>query len=254
MSTPPLAGAGPPPRRRFRGLAYKIGATSVAVGALMCLASGPLGGAFFDAAMWALPLLGAPEDRSLFSPYDPQAGPNLIVFLGLLVVGWGAATCSLRLLLELLGLAGRPVLTNRMNSVEKTGFGALSAGVVLIVAAGSGQSFIEDILFDVLLFADSGSELLGRVAAAGVFLFWGGVLILMFRRWSRLRALTGWSDRFGWGRLGLPWANTLGLALTAAGAIGLPLGVEGAAMLAAAGGIGVLVAGVVLGRLFGRPP
>lgn len=94
-------------------------------------------------------------------------------------------------------------------------------------------------------------ETAGIVATVVVL---GALAALILRRPNLRRALLGWTDRMGWGKLGYGWINKLALGLIALALAGGILGFEDPATIIAAAGIAVLLVGIVPHFLSGGGP
>ena len=88
----------------------------------------------------------------------------------------------------------------------------------------------------------------------GVLVLFGGLAVLILGGRNRHRALLGWTDRVGWGKLGCGWANKLGLGLIALALAGATLGFEEPTTIVAAAGIGILLVGLLPHFLVGGRP
>ncbi len=237
------------------GLAYKVGLGVILVGAAVFASSWLLGGVFFAAVMDLLALLGAPEDRQFLPPDQPEAGGQILRRLGGILFACGVCIVSVRLVVELLGLTGKPELTAGLDPAVKLGLGAAGIGTLTVVSTGLSQI----ILYEVFLYdygRGAAMVALGTVGGIGAVFLVGGLAVLILRRPRHRRVLLGWADRVGWGRMGCGWINKLGLGSIVLGLIGgaLAPGLASAFGIVVAAGIGVLLVGFVphvLGR--GRP-
>ena len=235
------------------GLAYKVGLGVMATSVLIVASSWPLGGIVFAALTALLTLLGAPEGRQILPPNEPEAGGQLLQFFGVILFMCGVCIISVRLVVELLGLAGNSALTARLKGSEKLGAAAAAIGFLAIVSTGLSQVILAELLLHeygvgAAMFA---LETAGYTAVVVLF---GGLVVLILGGRSRHRVLLGWTDRVGWGKMGCGWVNKLGLGLIALALAGATLGLEDPTTVVAAAGIGILVVGVVPHFLAGGRP
>ena len=238
---------------RGAGLAYKVGLGVMVTGVAIFASSWLLGGIAFAAATALLKLLGAPEDRQILPPYEPEAGTQLLQLFGGILFLCGSCIVSFRLVVELLGLTGNSELTSRLKGAEKLGAGAAAIGVLVVASTGLPQV----ILYEVFLY-DYGSgaamSALQSAVSVGVVALFAGLAVLILGGPNRRRALLGWTDRVGWGKLGSGWINKLGLGLIALALAGATLGFENPTAIIAAAGIGILIVGIVPHILAGGRP
>ena len=232
------------------GLAYKVALGDVALGLFVAVCSPFVGGIFHRGLSWALGILGAPADRALLPANEPRTGTDLLLLIGLSILVVGVCVFAVRLVLELLGLAGAPMLTRRVRPRGRLAWGTAAAGLVVFAAA----EFPSVVLS--LLFVDAESSISGVVSALDVMSQAGRLLMVcslitlfLWRRgWhGRLGALFGWADAVGWARLHWGWLNRLGAALLVAGiAAQVPfLPFDDVASAFTVAGIIVLISGVV---------
>ena len=237
------------------GLAYKVGLGVILAGVVTFASSWLLGGVFFAAVMDLLALLGAPEDREFLPADHPEAGGQILQHLGGILFACGVCIVSVRLVVELLGLAGKPELTARLDPADKLALGAAGIGTLTVVSTG----LCQNILYEVFLYdygRGAAMVALETVGSIGAVFLVGGLAVLILRRPRYRRALLGWADRVGWGRMGCGWINKLGLGSIVLALIGgaLAPGFASAFGIVAAAGIGILLVGFVphfLGR--GQP-
>ncbi|MDE2823769.1 MAG: hypothetical protein OXK79_09720, partial [Chloroflexota bacterium] len=168
------------------GLAYKVGLGVIVAGVAMFASSWLLDGVVFAAVMELLTLLGAPEDRQFLPPDQPGAGGQIIQHFGGAIFACGVCIVSIRLVAELLGLAGKPEFTAKLDWADKLGLGAVGIGTLTIVSTGLSQS----ILYEIFLY-DYGRgaamvtlETAGRAGA--VFLLRGHAVINIRRPSARM--------------------------------------------------------------------
>ena len=220
------------------GMAYKIGAAAVVAGAIILMTSGLLGGVVFASLMRLLSLMGAPEDRDFLPPDYPDAGSEVLGHLGALVIMCGVWMFCLRLVIELLGLATRPALTGRLGPRGRLGLGVAAAGLLI----GASAALPESLLYE---FSRSGESwpLLETIATFGGLIVLCGLFILIP---GPLKAVEGWTNRVGWGKLGLGRINQLGLGLIAlAIIIGATFGLSDPITIIVAAGIGIILVGLI---------
>ena len=226
------------------GLAYKVGLGVILTGVVMFASSWLFGGVVFAAVMDLLTRLGAPEDRQFLSPEQPEAGRQILQLHGGALIASGSLIIGFRLVVELLGLTGNSGLTSKLKEVEKLGLGAAAAGFLVSVSSGLTQS----LLYEILLY-EYGTGLamstLEVTGATGAVVLLGGLAIFILGAPNRYRALLGWTDREGWGKLGCGWINQLGLGIIVLALVVGTLGFENPSAIIAAAGIGTLLAGIV---------
>ena len=252
MTTPT---PGPPgaASANWSGLVYVIGLGVIVTGAVIAASSWLLGGIAFAAVTALLRLLGAPEDRTLLTPSEPEAGGQLLQLFGVILLVCGACIMSTRLVAELLGLVGNSRFTARLQGIDRLGAGLAATGFIAVIATG----LVRLLLYEFLLYDyDAGAamtslETAGYVAA---LIMLSGLALLLFGGVGRNKLLLGWTDRLGWGKLGHGWINKLGIGLIVLGLVGAMVGLEDSVGIIAAAGIGILLVGVILHfRAGGRP-
>ena len=219
----------------------------VAAGAIILMTSGLLGGVVFASLMKLLALIGAPEDRDFLPPDYPEAGPQILVHLGTLVIMCGVWIFSLRLVIELLGLAPKPALTGRLSPRGKQGLGVAAAGLLVILSA----AVPGEIIYETSRSGEYPSVLTTIGTVGGLMVLCAVVILIP----GLLEGVVGWTDRVGWGKLGCGWINKLGLGLIAlAILIGLIFGLGDPITIIAAAGIGIILVGIIPHLLVdGRP-
>ena len=219
----------------------------VVVGAIILMTSGLLGGVVFASLMRLLSLMGAPEDRDFLPPDYPEAGSQILDHLGALVIMCGVWMFSLRLVIELLGFATKPALTGRLSPRGRLGLGVAAAGLLIGASAVLPESLIYE-------FSCSGEPWLPfeTIATLGGLIVLCGLFILIP---GPLKAVQDWTNRVGWGKLGLGRINQLGLGLIAlAIVIGLFIGLSDPITIIVAAGIGIILVGIVPNLLDNRKP
>ena len=250
MNMQRTAGIGAKAPDEAAGLAYKIGAAVVVAGAIIVLTSGLLGEVVFASLMRLLSLLGAPEDRHFLPPSEPEAGSELLNFLGILVIMCGVWMFCLRLVIELLGLATKPALTGKLGPGRKLGLGVVAVGLLIGILAELPRTLLYE-------FSRSGESWppLETIATVGGLIVLCGLVILIPGGVMLLKAFLRWTNRVGWGKLGLGRINDLGLALIAlAIIIGSIFGLSDPITIIGAAGIGIILVGIVPHLLVdGRP-
>ena len=235
------------------GLVYKVGLGVIMVGIVIAASSWLLGGVSLSAISALLSLLGAPEDRALLPPHDPEAGRQLLQLFGVILFVCGGCMVSLRLAVELFGLVDKSGLTSRLTGVEKLGLGATAIGLL----AGVSSGLIQILLYAIFTYeygTGAAMSTLETMGYAGGAILLGGLALLIPGAPNRRRMLLGWTDRVGWGKLGYGWINRLGLGLIVLALVGAILGFEDPATIVAAAGIGILIVGIVPHILAGRQP
>ena len=238
---------------RGSGLAYKVGLAVMATGGIFIASAPLLGGVVFYVSVKVLTLLGAPEDRGFFSPDVPDAGGKMLQFLGLIILAVGACIISLRLVIELLGLAGKPKLTGKLGTSDKLGLGATAIGFLVIVS-GRLPLFILYEIFDRSYGSAGAMHTLKEVANGGGAIFFCGLAVLILGTPFRRQALLGWADKVGWGKLGYGWVTKLALGLVVIGVIGSILDWGDVISIVAWIGVAITVVGFVLHLQVVRKP
>ena len=156
-----------------------------------------------------------------------------------------------RLVFDLLELAGGPVLTSGMRPPSKLALGTAAAGTVVFSAGVFPMVLLS------LLFVDYESAVTGIMSALGAVL-WTGLLLLACSLMTLCfhGALFGWADVWGWAKLRCGWINRLSVALAVVGLIGMIpfLPFDEVAAVSALTGAAVLVLGVLPQLLAGRRP
>ena len=102
------------------GVAYKVALGVVAAGVFLIVLSPMVGGILHTQAITPLiELLGAPGDRQFLPSGEPRTSIELLAVLGSCNIVVGISMFCVRLVLELLGLAGAPTATRRMKAAGK---------------------------------------------------------------------------------------------------------------------------------------
>ena len=205
----------------YWGVAYKIALGVMAVGLFIVIWSQFVGDNFYDLVVTPLlDLLGAPADRRFFRPLLLD-GEVVMALIGLCNIAVGVIIFCVRLVLELLGLAGAPVLTRYMRPHVKLFFGAAAAAIAFIIVSRIPLLFfVDNPLFDDTDLPMPGFyRLLDLVWQAGRLLLVCSLLAAYFGR--RGAPMLRWADRALWGKMGWGWLNRLALALTACGLVGM---------------------------------
>ena len=236
------------------GLAYKVGLGVIVAGVLLFASSGLLGGVVSAAIMDLLTLMGAPEDRQ-FLPPDQPAGGQILQHFGGVLLACGVCIVSIRLVAELLGLAGKPGFTARLSRTDKLGLGVAVIGFLAMVSTG----LVQSILYEIFLYDYGRGAVMSTleiVGYAGGVVLLGGLAVFILGKPNRHRVLLGWTDRVGWGKLGYGWINKLGLGLIVLTLIAGTLmpGFADAVTIFAAAGICILLVGIVPHFLGGGRP
>ncbi len=238
------------------GVAYKVALGVIAVGVFMIVGSPFVGGILHTQAITPLiELLGAPEDRQNLPAHEPRTSTELLAVLGGCNLVVGISMFCVSLVLELLGLAGAPILTRRMRPAGKLALGTAAAGLV-VFAAGA----FPGILVSQIFFIDYESEVQGITSALDVISKAGGLLLacslITLLLWGRgIRGvLFGWADAVGWAKLRCGWINRLSVAFVVGGTIGSVLFFGDVAAVFTSTGVIVLVLGIVPQLLAGGGP
>ena len=193
------------------GLVYKVALADVVLGVFVVVLSPFVGGIFFRGLLQLFPLLGVPEDRRFLPANEAATGTELLAVLGASILAAGICIFCVRLVLELLGLAGEPMLTRRMRPKGKLVLGTATFGVIVIAAA-----FLPEFLLSLFfLDYDSGDlPILDAIWQAGRLLLLCSLITFFFGRWRVI-------DAAGWGKMRWGWLNRLALALVVGGTISL---------------------------------
>ena len=253
MKTQGTGASGKAATVKTSGLAYKVGIGVILVGVVFIASSWLLGGVAFAAITALLTVLGAPEDRALLPPYEPEAGEQILRLFGVILLVCGACIVSIRLVVELLGLAGKPELTGKLGRADKVWLGAAAVGFLVVVTSGLSQVLHYEVFF--YEYGPAGTMfILQAVGYGGAVIVFCGLATLAIGGPNRRRALLGWTDRVGWGKLGCGWINKLGLGLIVLALAGATIGFEDPSTIVAAAGIGILLVGIVPHFLAGGQP
>ncbi len=241
--------------RTTRGVAYKVALGVMAVGVILIVLGPMVGGILHTQAITPLiELLGAPGDRQFLPSDEPRTSIELLAVLGGCNLVVGISIFCVRLVLELLGLAGAPIVTRRMRPPGKLALGTAAAGLVVFAAGAFPRILVS------LLFVDHESEVQGitsaldEVAKIGVLLLVCSLTTLLLRGRGIRGTLFGWADRVGWGKSGYGWINWLSLASVVVGIIGSFLFLGDVASVFSGTGVIVLVTGIVPHLLAGGGP
>ena len=235
------------------GLTHRVGLVFVAVGVLVILASGILGGIFYELVLSLLELLDAPEDRDFLSPDKPGAGPPILRFLGSLIIGCGVLIVSLRLAIGLLGLTARPEPTDKLGPVDKAGLGIAVFGIFMIAAA----AIPEVLLFEILPREPRSLDPIPAfsiVASIGSLCLWSGLLVVALGGPRRREVLLGWTRKLGWGKLGHEWVNKFAIALLVLAIAVSMVGLEDGAPFIFGAGVAVFLLGIAVNYFAGSNP
>ena len=217
------------------------------IGVAIAASTWLFGGVAFAAVTAILRLLGAPGELTLLPASDPGAESQILQLFGVMLLACGGCTVSLRLVAELLGLAGASQFTTRLKGIEKLGAGAGAGGFVAVVVTGHAQSLLNEVfLYEYGVGGVMAALEMAGYAAVSVLL--GGLTSLTFGGAGRHRVL------LGWGRLGHGWINKLGLGLIVLALVGAMLGFEDSNTIVAAAVIGILRVGIVPHFLAGGRP
>ncbi len=225
------------------GATYKIALGVIFVGVSIIVFAPFVGGALMQAAS---PLLedvaGAPPDRVVFAASDSQTGVDVLVLLGVANLIVGICLFAVRLVLELLGLAGEPMLTRRIRPRGKLALGGAAVAALVLIVSASLETVIRESSVDID--ADM-SDILRALGIAGQVgaLFMASSIITLFW-WGRLFR---WADAIGWGRPRWGWINRLSAAMILAALLaGLPfIPFDDAAYPFGVTGAAVLVLGII---------
>ena len=221
------------------GVAYKVALGDIAFGVFMIVCGLLVGGVFHRGLMQLFTLLGVPEDRQFLPASEPQTGTELLAILGFYILAAGICIFCVRLVLELLGLAGEPKLTRRMRPPGKLALGTAAAGLVVIAAALFPETIFA--LF-FLNYTPGDLSIVNAIwQAGGLLLICSPISLFLNGRYGR------WTDAVGWGRIRWGWINRLSVALVVGGTITMIpfLPFDGVARAFASTGVAVLVLGIV---------
>ncbi len=198
------------------GFAYQVGLALIAIAIIVAVAGSIIGGVFYEGLMGILKVLGASEDRHFLPPVNPERqylggghslspviaeemGAKILGFFGGILFACGICVVALRLVLQLVGLtgkpgapvqsagAGQPAAARRLGLVDRLGLVVVGIGTILVL----GGTVAVGILQEFLLLEYQGGFLDYCWLIVGI-----GSLIFMFggpRRRSVVRfALYGW--------------------------------------------------------------
>ena len=201
------------------GAAYKVALGVASVGIFIMVWSQFAGG--FMHAYVLSPLI-----ELLVSPAEgapgthPGTGAEILIMVGVSNLVVGICIFCVRLVLELLGLAGAPALTRRMRPNRKLASGTLASGLAVLAPSIILGGMIPE------LFSDYESAVLeGARRTLGVMSQTGGLLLLctaitlFIPGRGRLRSLLGWTESIGWAAINRGWVNKLGVALIVGGIV-----------------------------------
>ena len=246
-NVPQTSSDGPRTTSAGWGVVYKVALGVVAVGVLTIVLS-PFVGVFLHNLV-IVPLM---ELQSVAGYEDePETGAEFLALFGVCYVIAGICMFLVRLVFDLLELAGGPVLTHGMRPRGKLALGMAAAGTV-VFAAG-----IFPMILLSLLFVDYESAVTG-VMSALVAVLRTGILLLACSLMTLFLhgAPFGWADVGGWAKLRCGWINRLSVALVVVGLIGMIpfLPFDEVAAVFALTGAAVLVLGILPQLLAGRSP
>ena len=225
------------------GATYKIALGVIGVGVSIVVFAPFVGGVLMQAASPLLEgLAGAPPDRLLFAANDSQAGIDFLVLLGVSNLIVGICLFAVRLVLELLGLAGEPMLTRRIRPRGKLVLGAAAAAMLVLIASASLETVIGESSVDIDADMSGMLRALDITGQIGALLMASSIITLFW--WGRLFR---WADAIGWGRPRWGWINRLSVAMIAAallaGIPGIPF--DDAAYAFGVAGATILILGVI---------
>lgn len=235
------------------GLTYRVGLVVAVIGVLVILASGTLGGVFYELVLSLLELLDAPEDREYLVPNEPGAGPEILQFLGWAIVVCAACLVSVRLSLGLLGLTPKPELTDKLGPVDRAGLGITVLGILVIAAAAIPQALIYEILPREPI-SSGPTSAFSIVASIGSLCLLCGLLVVVLGGPRRREVLLGWTRKVGWGKLGHDWVNKFAIALFVLAIVVSMVGLEEAGPFVFGAGVVVFLLGIAVSYLDGSNP
>ena len=216
---PPGAAPRRPTSFAYWGATYKIALGVMGVGLFLVVWSPFVGNTFYNMVVTPLlDLLGAPADREFLPPRLPEAGAILMAMVGGCNIAVGVVIFCARLTLELLGLAGEPMVTRYMRPHAKLFFGTAAAAVVIIIVSRMPIIYF-DLLFEGFEFPMPGFYRLLDLAWQTGRLLLVCSLPAAYFGWRNVPLLR-WADRALWGKMGWGWLNRLALALIACGLVG----------------------------------
>ncbi len=194
------------------GVIYKVALIVIAVGVLAIVFSPFVGGLLHTLAIMPLmELWGVTGYRD-----EPETGVEFLALLGSCYLVVGICMFLIRLVVDLLGLAGGPVLTRWMTPRSKLALGTAAAGAVIFATGMFPMTLIS------LLFVDYESAVIGitsslrAILLAGVLLIACSVITLFLHG-----APFNWADMVGWAKLQCGWINRLSVAFMVVGFIGM---------------------------------
>ncbi len=207
----------------YWGAAYKVALGVMGVGLFLVVWSPFVGSVFYQqVVMPLLDLLGAPADREFLHPLLPEAGEILMALIGGCNIAAGVVIFCARLVLELLGLAGAPVLTRYMRPHSKLFFGTAATAAVFIIVSRTPIIYL-DLLFEDFEFPMPGFYRLLDLAWQAGWLLMVCSLLAAYVGWRGVTMLR-WADTVLWGKMRWGWLNRLALALIAGGLVGVIFG------------------------------
>ena len=231
------------------GLAYKVGLAVAAIGVFVVLASGILGGVFYELVLSVLELLDAPEDRTYLIRHESGAGSALMQYVGWVIVVCGFYVIGVRLARGMLGVSAQPEPTDNLGPVDRTGLGIVVIGVIV----GASAAVLEALVYEILP-REPISTIFSSVANFGALFVTCGLLVIILGGPRRRKVLLGWTVRLGWGKLGHSWANVFAIALLGMGLMVGMVGLEEAAPFLGGAGIAVFLLGIVMNYFVGPAP
>ena len=141
-------------------------------------------------------------------------------------------------------------LAGRLSRAEKLGLSAAAAGLVIAVVS----ALVQGVLAEVFRYdygAPGTMSILETASYASGAIMLCGLGVLVLGRPDRRRALLGWTERVGWGKMGCAWINQFALGLIAAAILIGTLGVEDPTTDMAGAGVALLLVGLVA-QIFAR--
>ncbi len=236
-------------------MAYKVAMGVMVVGVILIVLSPMVGGILHTQAITPLiELLGAPGDRQFLPSDEPRTSAELLAVLGGCNLVVGISMFGVRLVLELPGLAGAPIVTRRMRPPGKLALCTAAAGLVVFAAGAFPRILVSLLLVDHESEVQGITSALGEVAKIGVLLLVCSLTTLLLRGRGIRGVLFGWADRVGWAKPGYGWINWLSLAFVVVGIIGSFLFLGDVAGVFSGTGAVVLVTGIVPHLLAGGGP
>ena len=201
------------------GVAYKVALGVAAVGIFIMVWHQLAGGFIYTRALAPLiEILVSPAEGTLST--EPEVGANILLMVGVSNLVAGVCMFCVRLILELLGLAGAPALTRRMRPNGKLAVGTAAAGLTVLVPGIILSGIISELFTDYeSTFLEGALRALDVMSQAGGLVLLCAAITLFIPGRGRLRSLLGWTRTIGWAVINWGWINKFAVALIVAGIV-----------------------------------